>query len=582
MAHQFVFTSLDKTLGGGPGFGIVGMSPGFPEALRSRAMGMVSYEGIPGGSPAARVSTPVNWFGLKMEAGTKAFFVLGRIGSAPNDYSGRRNHIAHLLLLDPIEAASVHPASLLREFAWIDSWHGPARPLPIPVLAGTPTVEPVSRQWLRLTGDGGYAGAAWDAMEHGRPFAFVHEGLDDATLRDLVIETLSQAPNPDAWRLKFATLAGDFTEGKQSDLAGAVLGSRLADLWSTQRTPHIVLSAVPRILPKAIGSWADAARSGFSPLTPQRNRSTTSTRVRPAATIVPSETVEAEPIYMAPTAANTPSPGSRPQPVPPDPMRLLIPGGIGFFLGMLFTGVLVGLGMYSFWHLRDQAQIAQDGAAQAANQKAGQAANQKPELAANAKVANGAPENKGDKIPGDAADPKAPQANAQLQAKDAPKIRQMVLPPFLQTPFALARFATGLFSREPLAPPEVEAQARMIRKLKNMQGWNAIEKDLIRADRVWELSRTLQTIQPPLPDPFTHDRLDKLTTPEAEDAWVVEAAGLLPFGTRDHALAYLSLVANRERVLVRVKKIEERTKGDKTLAPHLDKLKEILDLYKNH
>jgi hypothetical protein len=122
----------------------------------------------------------------------------------------------------------------------------------------------------------------------------------------------------------------------------------------------------------------------------------------------------------------------------------------------------------------------------------------------------------------------------------------------------------------------------MIRKLKNIQGFNAIEKELIRADRVWELSRSLQTVQPPLPDPFTHDRLDKLTTPQAEDAWVVEAAGLIPFGTRNSALAYLSLVANRDRLHVRVKKIEERTKGDQALAPHLQKLKDALDLYKNH
>ena len=169
-----------------------------------------------------------------------------------------------------------------------------------------------------------------------------------------------------------------------------------------------------------------------------------------------------------------------------------------------------------------------------------------------------------------------------MENKQPPKLPVIALPGFLSTPVAMAKMAVGLFAREPIPNPEMEAQARLIRKLKNMQGFNAIEKDLIRADRVWELSRILQTVLPPLKDPFTHDALDKLTTPKAEDAWVVEAASLVPFGTRENALAYLSLVANRDRILVRVKKIEERTKGDQTLAPHLQKLKDSIDLYKNH
>jgi len=578
MAHQFVFTSLEKTLGGGPGFGIVGVSPGFPEALRTRSMGLVSYEGLQSQNFATRVMAPVNWLGMKLDAGTKTFFVLGRIGSAPNDYSGRRNHIAHLLFLDHAEAASVHPASLLREFAWMDSWHGPARPLPNPVITGNPMVEPASRQWSRLTGDSGYAGAAWDALENGRPFAFVHEGLSEAILKELVIEALSQAPAADAWHLRFATLSGDFTEGKQCDLAGAALGSRQAELWSSQRIPHIVLGSVPRIFPKLSGVWAEGARNGRAVATNHSSRKTNSSitnsaRVRPTATIVPSESVEPESVSSTPIK-NLPI-GTQPgtQNPPPDPMRLLIPGAIGFFLGMLFTGTLVSLGLFSYWHLRDQAQIAQEAAAQ--------------NFAAQAEIPkadkeNAAAGNMGAQNQPEAPKPNDPQPNKPLEDKQPPKVPEMIYPAFLKTPVAFAKIAVGLFGHEPLPPPEIEAQARMIRKLKNIQGFNAIEKELIRADRVWELSRSLQTVQPPLPDPFTHDRLDKLTTPQAEDAWVVEAAGLIPFGTRNSALAYLSLVANRDRLHVRVKKIEERTKGDQALAPHLQKLKDALDLYKNH
>ena len=578
MAHQFVFTSLEKTLGGGPGFGIVGVSPGFPEALRTRSMGLVSYEGLQSQNFATRVMAPVNWLGLKLDAGTKTFFVLGRIGSAPNDYSGRRNHIAHLLFLDHAEAASVHPASLLREFAWMDSWHGPARPLPIPVITGNPMVEPASRQWSRLTGDSGYAGAAWDAMENGKPLAFVHEGLSEAILKDLVIEALSQAPAVDAWQLRFATLSGDFTEGKQSDLAGAALGSRQAELWSSQRIPHIVLGSVPRILPKLSGVWAEGARNGRAVATNLSSRKTNSSinnsaRVRPTATIVPSEFVETESVSSTPiknlpigTQLGTQNP-------PPDPMRLLIPGAIGFFLGMLFTGTLVSLGFFTYWHLRDQAQIAQEAAAQNFAAQAELQKVDKQNGEAGDKVAQNQPE---------APKPNDPQTNKPLEDMQPPKVPEMIYPTFLKTPVAFAKIAVGLFGHEPLPPPEIEAQARMIRKLKNMQGFNAIEKELIRADRVWELSRMLQTVQPPLPDPFTHDRLAKLTTPQDEYAWVMEVAGLIPFGNKSSALAYLSLIANRDRIQVCVKKIEDRTKGDQALVPLLQKIKDALDLYKNH
>ncbi len=578
MAHQFVFTSLEKTLGGGPGFGIVGVSPGFPEALRTRSMGLVSYEGLQSQNFATRVMAPVNWLGLKLDAGTKTFFVLGRIGSAPNDYSGRRNHIAHLLFLDHAEAASVHPASLLREFAWMDSWHGPARPLPNPVITGNPMVEPASRQWSRLTGDSGYAGAAWDAMENGKPLAFVHEGLSEAILKDLVIEALSQAPAADAWQLRFATLSGDFTEGKQSDLAGAALGSRQAELWSSQRIPHIVLGSVPRILPKLSGVWAEGARNGRAVATNLSSRKTNSSinnsaRVRPTATIVPSEFVESEAVSSTPIKNLPIGTQLRTQNPPPDPMRLLIPGAIGFFLGMLFTGTLVSLGFFTYWHLRDQAQIAQEAAAQNFAAQAELQKVDKQNGEAGDKVAQNQPE---------APKPNDPQTNKPLEDMQPPKVPEMIYPTFLKTPVAFAKIAVGLFGHEPLPPPEIEAQARMIRKLKNMQGFNAIEKELIRADRVWELSRMLQTVQPPLPDPFTHDRLDKLTTPQDEYAWVMEVAGLIPFGNKSAALAYLSLIANRDRIQVCVKKIEDRTKGDQALVPLLQKIKDALDLYKNH
>ncbi len=140
----------------------------------------------------------------------------------------------------------------------------------------------------------------------------------------------------------------------------------------------------------------------------------------------------------------------------------------------------------------------------------------------------------------------------------------------------------GLGAREPSEPVEIEAQARMLRKFKNMDGLSAAEKDLLRPDRFWELARILQTAMPPLPDPFTDERLNKLTTADAEDAWVLEVSAMVPFATRNHALAYLSLIANRDRIALRIKKIGERAAEDKNLAPHLEKIKESLEIYKNH
>lgn len=69
----------------------------------------------------------------------------------------------------------------------------------------------------------------------------------------------------------------------------------------------------------------------------------------------------------------------------------------------------------------------------------------------------------------------------------------------------------------------------MLRKFKNMDGLSVAEKDLLRPDRFWELARILQTAMPPLPDPFTDEKINKLTTADAEDAWVMEVSAMVPF-----------------------------------------------------
>ncbi len=580
MAHQFVFTSLEKTIGGNPGFGVAGMSPGLPEVLRTRMQGLVSYEGASssqrsnGHSPLSPsiAHGSVNWFGLRIEVASRVYFIVGRIGPTANDYSGRKNHIAHLLILDSQETTTVHPASLLKEYPWIVTWQGEARLLPAPVLGGTVAFEPASRLWRRLTGDAGYAGAAWDAMNSGRPFPFLHEGLDDATLKELVVETLSQAPSPEAWKLRFATLAGDFAECRQSDLAGAVVGSRHADQWVSQKVPYIYLSPNPQILPPLAGAWAAQARLGRVAIPNETSRSKVVTRTRQRSEILQAEIVENEPIreacaseILTPYALQQPvkqaaPPTYKPAPTPPpDPWRLLLPGSIGFFLGVFTTGILLILGIYGMkWLSPVPGGGPKIDPVPGGNLK---------KMGENKKEAEGKPvlENRHDQ-----------------EKKAPPGFHDGTLPAFIQTPFKAARWMIGLGVREPADPVEIEAQARMLRKFKNMEGLSRTERDLLRPDRFWELARILQSAMPPLPDPFTDERMNKLTTAEAEDDWIMEAAAMVPFASRNYALAYLSLLANRDRVTLRIKKISERAAGDKNLAPQVEKLKESLEIYKNH
>ncbi len=556
MAHQFVFTSLEKTMAGNPGFGVAGMSPGFPEVLRTRMQGLVSYEGAsspPFSQSPIQGQGSVNWFGLRIEVASRMYCILGRIGPTINDYSGRKNHIAHLLILDAQETATVHPGSLLRDFPWMSNWKEEARLLPVPILSGTAAIEPASRHWQRLTGDAGYAGAAWDALNTGRPFTFLHEGLDDATLKELVVETLSQAPNPDAWKLRFATLAGDFAECRQSDLAGAVIGSRFAEQLLTQKVPSICLSPNPKVLPPLAGPWAAQARLGRVSLSSDVPRPKIVSRTRNRPEILQAEVVESQP-NIEPLSRETITPYALQQPAkaaastpqkslpapPPDPWRMVLPGGIGFFLGVLTTGTLVALGFYSFKAMGD--------------------------------LPEGEPR----------IDPPGGNLKPIEEKKDQPKVQHVPVPGFFLTPLKAAKWMIGLGIREPTDPVEIEAQARMLRKFKNMEGLSQAERDLIRPDRFWELVRILQAAIPPLPEPFTDDRINKLTTSEAEDAWIMEVAAMVPFSTRNHALAYLSLIANWDRASLRIKKISERAAADKNLAPHLEKIKESLESYKNH
>ncbi len=163
MPWQLVYTSAPRgLLSGQSGFCTVARSADLREALVQRLEQISSYHYLRvadvqnnGGNPTICAFRILDIRGAKYQ-------VLTRIVPCGLDFTARTNHLAHHLILQPVELAQLpSPAALLRHWGgWLASWQGEARFLedvPLDDFAGARIGSLPAQTWLRATGDAGRA-----------------------------------------------------------------------------------------------------------------------------------------------------------------------------------------------------------------------------------------------------------------------------------------------------------------------------------------------------------------------------------------------------------------------------------------
>ena len=258
MAKQLVYTSVPKGLRAGTaGFTTVAMSPDLDPLLVSRLERLSSYPG----EQVGRSGCTALRSHMVVEAGSQPVHVLACVSTAPTDYSGRSNFIAHYLILDPEERPAVGPAALLEGAAapFLRGWEGDPRYLDDLQLPQRPARAPARcTAWEHISADPGWGGFFIDRSRRGHAPQFVIYGPDVDPIT-LIGESIALLAPRRRWDVTFSTMASGGASTDSCEWRWMPAGSRAAsDLpVSVGR-----LDLTGRVGEPPPGPGVDAARSG--------------------------------------------------------------------------------------------------------------------------------------------------------------------------------------------------------------------------------------------------------------------------------------------------------------------------------
>ena len=204
MAWQLIYTSAPRSLEAGrSGFGTVARHRSLSPLLVAAIERTSQFSRLPG------VDTDRVIFSHRIVAVAGGrFHVLSAIRDAGADYTGRTNHIAHHLIVDPREiaqmgGAGISPAEILLSFPWKTSWSENPRYFEENEAVSLGNFPANSRGggWQRLTGN---AQHAWllAAGEASRGAYLVQPA--GADLRECFAESLRLIPER-LWQIAFTT-----------------------------------------------------------------------------------------------------------------------------------------------------------------------------------------------------------------------------------------------------------------------------------------------------------------------------------------------------------------------------------------
>lgn len=203
MAWQLVYTSAPRLLGAGrTGFGTVARHRAVSGMLASSVERFSQFARLPGHDPrrvihASRILT----------VGSGTYHVLSCVQDAGSDYTGRTNHIAHHLIVEPHEvralaAAGITPADVLHGMRWRTSWTDAPRYLEAAEEVDLSAFKaPASRAWASITGSQASAGILWSRDVLKGCYIITPAGVNAL---ELFQESLLKEP-AQAWQCRFTT-----------------------------------------------------------------------------------------------------------------------------------------------------------------------------------------------------------------------------------------------------------------------------------------------------------------------------------------------------------------------------------------
>ncbi|HTV48861.1 MAG TPA: hypothetical protein VMG59_10510 [Phycisphaerae bacterium] len=264
MSQELVYTSAQKGLKPGTvGFCTVAMTRDLPEPVAGNLESLSGYRHLFALNDPQKRENPVNFGHWIFSVRGRTLHVLGRIGPAPADYSGRTNKIAHYLVLSSSELPDGGPAWLLRQPGLMqDTWSGEPcwldRGREIP--RGDRSPAPCNL-WKTLVGDAGWAGVLVQSFVEQPDLPVYIMCRPGENLLGLFEEALSLLPVHKRWDVSFSTYFNGLpVAGMRCHWRGVYAGTQQADEIGA-RALVIDLTHLPKTIPSS--RYVDAARKGI-------------------------------------------------------------------------------------------------------------------------------------------------------------------------------------------------------------------------------------------------------------------------------------------------------------------------------
>ena len=259
MAHHLIFTSMERTLKGGSGYGIAAQTSGIPSVLSDELTKIAAYVEIyPGGDPNRRFN-PINYFFYRFNS----WYILGRLSSANNDYSGRSNYLGEFFALEQSELQDCGPVSLLLELPFLEAFQGEARQLPFCVIPRLGDKGPgICKNWADITGDPGWGGVLAEKFQTNQPTMVLYDkALQGRNSLALIAESLNLLSPGERWSITFSTHVEGFPKGNQMRLRMLQQGGKQTREFKGN---SLCMDLTKKDwLPAGAGILVDAARTGI-------------------------------------------------------------------------------------------------------------------------------------------------------------------------------------------------------------------------------------------------------------------------------------------------------------------------------
>jgi hypothetical protein len=240
MARQLIFTSAPQGLEPGrSGYCTVARHKDIRSRLVRELERLSVYDyNQQGDGPKAKVA-----LFRKLALGSEEFFVVSRISDAGLDYTNRTNYIAHHLILDSFEIATVpSPAEILANWnGWKTKWEeGPRYLEDSEEVDLSPFKSPAlipANGWLAATNDPGNAAILVSPSMKKPVLLEVHPGQEESLLKLFAESSALHKLSLDSWDYSFTTFLQENDDAKIFSWIGA-RGQPAAERMKQGGTPN--------------------------------------------------------------------------------------------------------------------------------------------------------------------------------------------------------------------------------------------------------------------------------------------------------------------------------------------------------